>query len=132
MQISGVREVVSSLCSCFQFNTKKSLGDPPTCKFVRMRGHLIRVYIELRPHGITWNHIQSITMKTKLISKIAGENVWSKIMNNCYNFSGNKVQMIQVSIGGSFLIYVRNNVAMMILRCNLTTALSFTILNLML
>lgn len=132
MQISGVREVVSSLCSCFQFNTKKSLGDPPTCKFVRMRGHLIRVYIELRPHGITWNHIQSITMKTKLISKIAGENVLSKIMNNCYNFSGNKVQMIQVSIGGSFLIYVRNNVAMMILRCNLTTALSFTILNLML
>lgn len=132
MQISGVREVVSSLCSCFQFNTKKSLGDPPTCKFVRMRGHLIRVYIELRPHGITWNHIQSITMKTKLISKIAGENVWSKIMNNCYNFSGNKVQMIQVSIGGSFLIYVRNNVAMMILRCNLTTGLSFTILNLML
>lgn len=53
-------------------------------------------------------------------------------MNNCYNFSGNKVQMIQVSIGGSFLIYVRNNVAMMILRCNLTAGLSFTILNLML
>lgn len=132
MQISGVREVVSSLCSCFQFNTKKSLGDPPTCKFVRMRGHLIRVYIELRPHGITWNHIQSITMKTKLISKIAGENVWSKIMNNCYNFSGNKVQWYKFAIGGSFLIYVRNNVAMMILRCNLTTALSFTILNLML
>lgn len=132
MQISGVREVVSSLCSCFQFNTKKSLGDPPTCKFVRMRGHLIRVYIELRPHGITWNHIQSITMKTKLISKIAGENVLSKIMNNCYNFSGNKVQMIHVAIWSSFLIYVRNNVAMVILRCNLTTGLSFTILNLML
>lgn len=132
MQISGVREVVSSLCSCFQFNTKKSLGDPPTCKFVRMRGHLIRVYIELRPHGITWNHIQSITMKTKLISKIAGGNVWSKIMNNCYNFSGNKVQMIQACNWEFFLIYVRNNVAMVILRCNLTTGLSFTILNLML
>lgn len=30
-------------------------------------------------------------MKIKLISKIVGENVLSKIMNNCYNFLGNKV-----------------------------------------
>lgn len=126
MQISGGREVVSSLCSCFQFNTKKSLGDPPTCKFVRRRGHLIRVYIEPKPRGITWNPIQSITMKTKLIIKIAGENVWSKIMNNCYNFSRNKVQILAIGSFFFFLfIYVRNNVTTMFLRWNLSFQASF-------